>query len=105
MALSLKEAIQKAFDELEAARKEPSTSIKLFTQEIFDSLDTSPVADALAHALFMAMADTVTRRPEMINIAARTYLATCLWIGRRAKELMDAPAKKQTNGQTDGHAS
>ncbi len=92
--MTLREAIIKANQELEAARMEP---VPAKTTEIFEALDAEPVVDALARSLYLSMAEVAVRRPEMVNVIARQYLAIGIWMGRRAKELMTE--KKQTNGQ------
>jgi hypothetical protein len=91
--MTLRDALIKANQELEAARMEP---VPAKTNEIFEALDAEPVVDALARSLYLSMAEIAVRRPEMVNVIARQYLAIGIWLGRRAGELQ---ATSKTNGQ------
>ena len=98
--VTLREALIKANEELEAARLE---QVPTKTTEIFEALGAEPLVDALARQLYLSMAEVVTRRPEMVNAIARQYLAIGIWLGRRANELLaEPPKKRKTNGQPDG---
>jgi hypothetical protein len=92
--MTLRDAIVRANQELDAARLE---QLPTKTTDIFEALDDEPVVDALARSLFFSLAELVTRRPEMVNVIARQYLAIGIWIGSRAKELLDEKPK------ADGH--
>jgi hypothetical protein len=98
--MELREAIAQANQELDAARLDPGPAL---TAEIFLALDAEPTVEALARSLYLTHAEVLTRRPQMVDVIARQYLAVGIWIGRRTKELMeDRQMKlKKGNGQPE----
>lgn len=82
-------AVAQAYREFEAARMYPPG---INTCEIVSILeqDVTHVVQTLANQLFFSMAEVAARRPETIDLIACQYAAIGIWLGIRARELMEA---------------
>ena len=97
--MTKKEALDRAFNELETARLEgrPADPSR---QEVFASMPKTLVDDAVK-SVHAAVDEMPTEQAVVVRAVARMIAGNSLWIGMRAAELMQESAAKpkQPNGQ------